>query len=390
MLGVVDVSYYSEVKELESIRLLYQYNASLWDRWAKHVRKGGKVVGTLACPPTELLNAYDVFTIVYKRREDLNRAIIKGDYELKKWISHFGVGECICRNISGGAGSPILGASPGYNLVVTDFVEKVPEWYYFLKKIGNEWNFEFLEIERGLSRREREEIIYDRLLYLNDLLIQLTGEKVSEDRIVESCEMTNEISLVFQEIDTLIRKSHPLRSFDVYNLKVICTDYVGGEVDAILDLCYRLIEELKTKLKEAERREAKRLLLVGGFRNEFLEPIERNGGIVTAAWPYQRFTSHRTPIKIRSDVFRSLARWISNHSGIGTPREDALDMKDMIKTYEIDGVIYHKQCPFGIKAVYESYKDIRDSIKIPFLTINPEECNVENKIREFLLALHET
>ncbi len=389
MLGVVDVSYHSDVKELESIRLLYQYNANLWDRWAKHVRNGGTVVGTLACPPIELLKAFDVFSIVYKRREDLNRAIIKGDYELKKWISHFGVGECICRNISGGAGSPILGASPGYNLIVTDFVAKIPEWNYLLKKIGVEWNFEFLEIERGLSRREREEILYERFCYLKDLLSRLTGKKIPDDKIIESCEMTNEVTRAFQDIDKLIRQeSNPLRSFDVYNLKVICTDYVGSEIGAILDVCRQLVRELEDRAREIEKREVKRLLLVGGFRNEFLDPIERNGGVVTAAWPYQRFTSHRSLIKIRSDILRSLARWTSNHSGIGSPREDAADIKDLVKTYEIEGVIYHKQCPFGIEAVYDSYEEIKDTVKIPFMTIDPEEDGVENKIREFLIALH--
>ncbi len=374
---------YSDIKELGGIRLIYQYNGSVWDDWAKHIKRGGKVVGTLANSPIELLRAAGVFSIIYKRREDLNRAIIKGEYGLSKWIYHFGVGECVCRYVSGAAGSPIMGACPGYDFVITDFLPKLPEWNSLMRFIGKDWEFEFLELERGLSRNEREAEIYARLLALEEKLETLVGRKITDEDVVHSIEVTNEFTRIFSEIDALVKaEPHPLRSFDIYNLKVICTDYIGGDWDRLLGACYLLRDELRERVDQGVGYPGKKILLAGGFRSEFLYAIDGNGGIVTAAWPYQRFTAHRE--EIRGGDLRALARWYSGHSGLGDSKENARDFADLVKRYGVDAVIYNKQCPFGSLEVYDSCDAIKKAVRVPFLTIDGTEDSAEAKIGGFL------
>ncbi len=375
---------YSDIRELESIRLLYQYNASVWDDWAKHIKKGGKVVGTLANSPIELLRAAGVFSIIYKRREDLNRTIIKGDYDLGKWIYHFGVGECVCRYVSGGAGSPILGACPGYDLVITDFLPKLTEWHGLIKAIGKDWEFMNLELEKDMSKKDREKAIYEKLAALKARLEALTDKEITDEEISRSIEATNEVTRTLSEIDELVKSEpHPLKSFDIYNLKVILTDYIGGNVDRLLGLCYLLKDELTERVEAGVGYDGKKLLLAGGFRNEFLHAIDANKGIVTAGWPYQRFTSHREPIK--GNDLKALAKWYAGHAGVGGAKENARSFAALVKHYDVDAVIYNRQCPFGSLAVYDSHDAIRDAVDVPFLTIADEEAEV--KIGEFLRKL---
>jgi benzoyl-CoA reductase/2-hydroxyglutaryl-CoA dehydratase subunit BcrC/BadD/HgdB len=379
---------YSDIRELASIKKMYQLNASVWDSWAKHIAKGGKVVGTSANSPIELLRAADVFSIIYKRREDLNRAIIKSDLNLSKWIYHFGVGECVCRHLNGSAGSPILGACPGYDLVITDFLPKLEDWNKMIKSIGREWDFEFLELPYGLSRSEREKAIYKKLTFLKERLENITGRKITDESISESINLTNEVSDVFERIDSLIKSDpHPLKSFDIYNLKVICTDYIGGITDQLLGVTYLLEDELKDRVENGVGYKGKKILLAGGFRNEFLHAIDLGNGIVTSAWPFQRFTAHRQKIKENGDGLASLASWYAGHSGLGSPEENASDFADLVRHYEVDAIIYNKQCPFGSLAVYDSVDAISEATKVPFLSIGAREENPARRIGEFMRTL---
>jgi len=379
---------YSDVKELESIRKLYQLNASVWDNWAKHINNGGKVVGTLANSPIELLRAAGVFSVIYKRREELNRAIVHGSYDLTRFVYQFGVGECICRYVSGGAGSPIHGACPGYDLVITDFLPKAEDWKEMIKAIGSKWDFDFIELPERLTITEREEAIYNRLLNLKSRLEKLTGKKIDDEKLRNSIRTTNEVTDVLGRIDALIKASpHPLKSFDIYNLKVICTDYIGGQAEELLGICYLLEDELKERVEAGIGYEGTPVLLAGGFRNEFLHAINKSSGIVTAAWPYQRFTAHRKAIKETGEPLEALARWYASHSGFGIPEEDARDFADLVKHYEVGAVIYNRQCPFGTKAVYTSHDAIKGAVEklgVPFLTVEAEEGKPEKIISEFL------
>ncbi len=377
---------YSDIRELEGIRRIYQYNASVWDDWAKHIRRGGKVVGTLANSPIELLRAAGVFSIIYKRREDLNRTIIKGNYDLGKWIYHFGVGECVCRYVSGGAGSPIHGACPGYDMVITDFLPKKPEWEELIKTIGSDWDFMFLELEKDMGRKEREVAIREKLFALKARLETLVGNEITDEDISRSIRATNEVTRTLSDIDELMKaEPHPMKSFDIYNLKVILTDYIGGDVEKLLGACHILKDELSERVDDGIGFEGKKILLAGGFRNEFLHAIDGNGGIVIAGWPYQRFTSHREPI--RGDDIDALASWYAGHSGVGGASENAEDFSELVKHHDVDAVVYNRQCPFGSLEVYTSHDAIREAVDVPFLTIDAEEDDAEAKIGEFLRKL---
>jgi benzoyl-CoA reductase/2-hydroxyglutaryl-CoA dehydratase subunit BcrC/BadD/HgdB len=379
---------YSDIRELEGIRLVYQHNASVWDNWAKHIKNGGKVVGTLANSPIELLRAAGIFSVIYKRREDLNRTIIKGNHGMRRWISHFGIGECVCRYVNGSAGSPILGACPGYDTVITDFHPKMSEWDHVLDTIGQRWDFHPLEIPRGLDRKTREKVIYDGLMGLKAKLEDLTGEEITDEKLRESIDLTNEVTRVFASIDALIKaEPHPLKSFDIYNLKVICTDYIGGITEELLGAMYLLEDELKERVQKGEGYDGHTLLLAGGFRNEFLHAIDSSGGIVTAAWPFQRFTAHRRKIDTTGDPYKALAKWYACQSGIGSPEEDAADFKALVDHYDVDAVIYHRQCPFGTESTYTSYDAIKGAVDVPFLTIEAEEEDSEGLIKGFLKGL---
>lgn len=378
---------YSDLRELEGIRKIYQYNATVWDAWAKHIKKGGKVVGVLENSPMELVLAADVFTVIYKRREDLNRKIIKGKYEMSKYIYHFGVGECVCRYIAGSAGSPILGACPGYDWVITDFHPKHKEWITLLKEVGSEWEFDFIEIEQGLPEKQRKEAIYQKLLYIKEKLEKLTGKKITDERLEKQIRLTNEVTELFWRIDELVKaEPHPLKSFDIYNLKVICSDYIGGRVEELLGAMYLLEDELRERVDSGVGYEGKKILLAGGFRSEFLHPIDANGGIVTAAWPFQRFTNHLKKISETKEPLEALAEWYARQPGLGTPEEDAEKFVELVKHYEVDAVIYHRQDPFGNLCTYNSYEAIKEKVDVPFLTVEANEEGAK-KIEDFIKSL---
>jgi len=378
---------YSDIKELEGIKKIYQTNATVWDSWAKHLKRGGKVVGVLENSPMELfLAAQDIFTVIYKRREDLNRKIIQGNYDMSKYIYHFGVGECVCRYIAGSAGSPILGACPGYDTVITDFHPKHEEWKSLLKDVGTDWSFDFMEVEEGLPPEEREEAVYQRLLHIKSKLEDLTGKEISNERLREQIRKTNEVTRLFSSIDELVKaKPHPLKSFDIYNLKVICSDYIGGRVDELLEAMYILEKELKERVNQGVGYEGKKILLAGGFRSDFLNVIDSNVGIVTAAWPFQRFTMHMDTLPESGDPLRTLASWYASQPGLGTPEEDAEHFSRMVEHYDIEAVIYHRQDPFGNLCTYNSHRAIKKSTEVPFLTVENND-SVE-KLRAFMREL---
>jgi len=145
-----------------------------------------------------------------------------------------------------------------------------------------------------------------------------------------------------------------------------------------------LEDELKERVENGIGHEGKKILLAGGFRNEFLHAIDSSEGIVTAAWPYQRFTAHTELIESGSDPLKSLARWYAGHAGVGSAGEDARDFAELVKRYDAEAVIYHKQCPFGTLAVYDSYSEIKAGVDVPFLTIEAEQENPEKLISYFL------
>jgi len=294
----------------------------------------------------------------------------------------------VCRHLNGSAGSPILGACPGYDRVITDFLPKIDDWSNMISTIGKEWEFEFLELTNGISRNEREAQIYDKLNHLKSKLEALTGNPITDDMLLDSIKLTNEVSGVFSRIDELIKNDpHPLKSFDIYNLKVICTDYIGGITEELLGICYLLEDELKERVEKGIGYEGKKVLLAGGFRNEFLHAIDSNNGIVTSAWPFQRFTAHRKEISETGDLISSLASWYAGHSGLGSPEENAHDFKDLVSHYDVESVIYNKQCPFGSSTVYDSHTAIKNSVDVPFLTIEASEENPAGIIGEFLRKL---
>jgi benzoyl-CoA reductase/2-hydroxyglutaryl-CoA dehydratase subunit BcrC/BadD/HgdB len=271
-------------------------------------------------------------------------------------------------------------------MVITDFLPKMAEWQELIKTIGSEWDFMFLELDKGMGMKAREAAIYERLLELKTRLEALTGSEITDEDISRSIEVTNGVTRIFSEIDELIKtEPHPLRSFDIYNLKVIFTDYIGGDVYRLLDACNLLRDELVERIEAEVGYDGKKLLLAGGFRNEFLHAIEGNGGIVTAGWPYQRFTAHRKAIQ--GDDLVALAKWYAGHSGVGGAHENARDFADLVRYYDVDGVIYNRQCPFGSLEVYDSHDAIRDAVDVPFLTIEADEDEAEAKIGEFLRKL---
>jgi benzoyl-CoA reductase/2-hydroxyglutaryl-CoA dehydratase subunit BcrC/BadD/HgdB len=257
-----------------------------------------------------------------------------------------------------------------------------------ISTIGSDWEFEFIELPIGLSRKEREAAIYEKLSYLKVRLEELTGNKISDEKIRESIRLTNEVTDVFCMIDELIKTDpHPLKSFDIYNLKVICTDYIGGITDELLGISYLLEDELRERVEKGEGYEGKKVLLAGGFKNEFLHAIDSNNAIVTSAWPFQRFTAHRSKIKENGDCIGSLASWYAGHSGLGSPSENSADFVDLINHYDVEAVIYNKQCPFGSRTVYDSHDDILEAVKVPFLTIDASNEDPAGSIGEFLRNL---
>lgn len=347
--------------ELEGVQGVLNLLATEFNRMQKAKKEGRPIIGTWLNTPNEILLAADVYATTY-RFEDLYSEIIKGRDELRRIYEVFNMDQCFCLDVCRSLGSPVIGAPRGYDLVVTDFTEKLPVWKNVLQKyIGERWDLLPLEIPRGLGQEEALRLVTQRLETLRIALEKLTGKDITDEQIREACEKTNMIREYMAKLDKLFKtEPMPVKGGDVwYAYFPMGSSYIGSEVDRTYELLVTLYEEVSERVEKgvsAYDGNIKRLCAIpsGSNLTKDIYPImEKNGGVLITDWPCCEHGGRlfREPIKLNGNPVKSLAEHYLKTYGMLDPVQDAKDILEMVRRLNIDAVIYDvKPDAFGYAA----------------------------------------
>jgi len=359
--------------ELEGVRGVLNLLATEFNRMQKAKKEGRPIIGTWLNTPNEILLAADVYATTY-RFEDLYSEIIKGRDELRRIYEVFNMDQCFCLDVCRSLGSPVIGAPRGYDLVVTDFTEKLPVWKNMLQKyIMEKWNLLPLEIPRGLQQKEALMLIIQRLETLRIALEKLTGKEIIDEQIREVCEKTNMIREYMAKLDKLFKTDPmPVKGGDVwYTYFPMGSSYIGSEVDRTYELLVTLYEEVSERVEKgvsAYDGGIKRLCAIPSGSNitKDIYPImEKNGGVLISDWPCCEHGGRlfREPIKLSGNPVRSLAEHYLKTYGMLDPEQDSRDILEMVRRLNIDAVIYDTQPDlFGYAAPVDSVDEIKKTL----------------------------
>jgi len=391
--GNIESEYIS--MELQGIREVLNLLATEFDRMKKAKKDGRPIVGTWLNTPNEILLAADVYATTY-RFEDLYSEIIKGRSELRKVYEVFNMDQCFCIDVCRSLGSPIIGAPRDYDLVVTDFTAKLPEWKDILQRyIAEKWNFLPLEIPRGLKKREALMLIMQRLEEIKGTLEKLTGKEISDDAIREACEKTNRIREYVAKLDELFKMNPmPVKGGDIwYAYFPMSASYIGGEVDRTYEALSSLYEEVLERVEQgvsAYNDGVKRLCAIpcgSNLTKDSYPIVEKSGSALVTDWPCCEHGGllFREQIKLNGDPIKALAEHYLKTFGIFDPAQDAKDILEMVDRLDIDAVIYDVQPDlFGYAAPVLSVEEVKEVLTESGIPVFVHNGNDPTGIKSFL------
>jgi len=357
--------------ELEGVRGVLNLLATEFDRMNKAKKEGRPIVGTWLNTPAEILLAANAYPTTY-RFEDLHRDIIKGREDLRQVYDIFNMDQCFCLDVCRSMGSPVMGASRKYDLVVTDFTPKLPIWEDILKKyVAEKVDLLPLEIPRGLDEKEAEAAIRERLVALRTKLEEITGREITDEDIKEACEKTNRVREYVVKIDELARTNPmPIRGGDIwYAYFPMSSCYIGGEVDKTREFLASLYDQIAERIEKGVKaydNGTKRICAIPSGSNlthETYPLMEKLGGALVTDWPCCEHGGKlfRDPIEITKDPMDGLARHYLKTFGIFDPAQDARDILEMVDRLSVDAVVYDLQPDlFGYAPPVESVDAVRE------------------------------
>lgn len=381
--------------ELAGVRGVLNLLATEFDRMQKAKKEGRPIVGTWLNTPNEILLAADVYATTY-RFEDLYSEIIKGRDELSRIYEVFNMDQCFCLDVCRSLGSPVMGAPRGYDMVVTDFTEKLPIWKDMLQGyIEERWNFMPLEIPNRVGQKDALKLIVQRLEKLRNVLEKLTGKEITDDDMRGACEKTNMIREYVAKLDELFKtEPMPVKGGDVwYAYFPMGSSYIGSEVDRTYELLVTLYDEVLERVEKGEGAydgDMKRLCAIpsGSNLTKDLYPIvEKNGGVLITDWPCCEHGGRlfREPIKLNGNPIRALAEHHLKTYGMFGPEQDAEDIMEMVHRLNIDAVIYDvKPDAFGYAAPELSADTVRELLTENGIPIHIHDGSDHLGVKSFL------
>jgi len=362
---------------------IFKMLATTYDRKLAAKQAGKPIVGSWLASPHELCIAAGAYAEFYPAEIDTFRAIVKGKYELEKYVNVFGIGDCFCLDVCTSVGNPVSGAPLQYDLVVTDFTPKLEKWDDLFYEISSKRDIFPLEVPKGLTRSEVYEYIYNKLNELKQKLEEKSGKKISDEDLVEACEKTNKVREYLRHLDNLLKADPiPLRSCDIFfSIMPAGGAYFGSDVDGYIRILERLIAEIEERVENGvgvypER--APRLLIIGNYHKVLYPILEKHGGVFVADWPCADHGGkiYRDAIEIGNDPMASLANHYLKSHGLFGPKEDMKEIMEMVRRLDIDGVIWDKQTDqWGWAPIWDSYELAQEYLPqkgIPVLSLSSE------------------
>ncbi|MBU2560382.1 2-hydroxyacyl-CoA dehydratase family protein [archaeon] len=383
--------------DLRGVREVLGMLATEFDRMKKAKKAGRPIVGTWLNSPNEILLAANTYATTF-RFEGLHSDIIKGREDLRKAYEMFNMEQCFCLDVCRSLGSPVLGAPRDYDLVVTDFTAKAPEWEGIMKTyIDEKWNFMPLEIPRGLEKKEALTHIEERLNGLRAALEEMTGKEITDDELRDAFEKTNRVRDQVKKIDELIKTDPmPIRGGDVWFAYFpMSSCYIGGEVDKTHDLLEDLHSQIQERIESgfaAYDRDVKKICAIPSGSNvtkDVYPVMEKAGGVLVTDWPCCEHGGllFRDRIKLVGDPIKNLAKHYLKTFGIFDEVQDAKDILEMVNRLSIDAVIYDKQLDlFGYKAPVASVSEVMKVLSEKGIPIHVHEGHDVSGIKAFIEA----
>lgn len=299
---------------------------------------GKKALGVVCCHvPHELLYAADVLPIRL-------RATDCQDYnEAEVWMSTFSCSfaKSVLQYLMDGVYElDGIVASDGCMQAVRIY----DNWKAYSKKIDKKQSVTEIGAPRMCSPISRR-YYKDELLILADILEKLTGNKITDEKLLKSIELYNEERRLIKQVLDLQKAKYPV--------------ITGGEALKIMLASTNMpveeyIELLKAFLADVPNRKPitdyrARLMIIGSALDDpkYIEAIENKGGLVVADALCLSSMGFGDELKVdSSDIMGSIVNYYLDR--VVCPRmidnRDALHelIVNRAKEYKVDGLLYEK------------------------------------------------
>ncbi len=231
--------------------------------------------------------------------------------------------------------------------------------------------------EKELSAR----YYYRGLARLKERLEEITGNRISDQRLRESTDSVNTIRGLLRKINLLRREQPPpIGGYDFIRLNhhsFYC------DPDNLIERLTELYEELKRGPRPFSK-EAPRVLLAGHVMGvgDYVVPrlIEDLGGVIVSEFLDEGMRQYLFDVKIRGDLVENLGKTYYKEGIPPSIFQPAWEkrvsvIKGLIEDFTIDGVIWYQ---LSFEEIYNMECSIvsksMEEIKVPFLKL---ECSYE-------------
>jgi benzoyl-CoA reductase/2-hydroxyglutaryl-CoA dehydratase subunit BcrC/BadD/HgdB len=226
--------------------------------------------------------------------------------------------------------------------------------------------------EKSLSR----DYYYKGLTRLGEKLEDLTGNKISDEKLKESIDSTNKVRDLLKKIK-LLRKAQPspIGGYDFIRLNHYSFYCDSAELPSQLNDLYGGLQKGKSPFSK----EAPRILLAGHVVavGDYVVPklIEDSGGVIAAEFLDEGMRHCEFNVKTDGDLMKNLGETYyleRTPPSIFQPAwEERVELlKKLIRDFNIDGVIWYQ---LSFEEVYNLecsiISRVMDEINIPFLKL---------------------
>ncbi len=322
-----------DMMELNAIKKLKEKFANRKEQLYKQKEEGKKVFGMFcAFVPIELILAADAIPVglcggkndtIPIAEEDLPRnlcPLIKSSYGFKKAKS--------CPYFE--ASDIIIGET------TCDGKKKMFELLERMVKM-HVMQLPYIKTEKA------KELWIEEVKKLKELIENVTGNKITEEKLKESVEKVNRMRELFYKLYELrANKPTPIKGIDV--LKLFQLAYLL-DIDDTIEILEELIKELEERVKKGEGYEGKRILITGcpmvAGNTKIVELIEEVGGVVVGeeSCTGTRFFENL----VEEPTIESIAeRYLKIPCACMFHNDERIEnIKRLVKELKVDGVVYY-------------------------------------------------
>ena len=331
---------------------------------------GKKALGVVCCHvPQEILHAADVLPVRLRATgcEDYNEAEV--------YMSSFS-----CSFAKSILQYFIDGVYELDGMVTSDgcmqAVRIFDNWKHYTKKNGTKQFFFELGVPRMKSKTTRE-FYTDELKDLISALEQLTGNKITDEKLIKSAELYNEARKLVGQVLALQKQDYPvITGAEALTIMLASTNM---PVEEYIQLLTAFLADTGNRAPVSGYRA--RLMMIGSAMDnpDYIKVIENKGGLVVADTLCLGRMAFGDALTLRKDdVIGSIADYYLDRLVCPRMIDNRDELHEFIlnksKEYKVDGVVYQKmqncECWGGENVFLE--KELKDA-GIPLLNVEREE-----------------